>query len=122
VSSSLTVPVRWFVDDVSAALHQLGKTTDEGDEGPRRDAATEAFNLTCGFIDADGLHTDEELWALTGAFGPLLPTQIKFCKAYAKDWPELEPDVDKVAGLVEKRFEQANQTIETMVPGGRGSA
>jgi hypothetical protein len=75
VSSSLTVPVRWFVTDVSTALHEL-QGTDESDEGPRRDAATEAFNLTCGFIDADGLHTDDELWALTAAFGPLLPTQL----------------------------------------------
>ncbi|MEY2447032.1 MAG: hypothetical protein QOH79_508 [Acidimicrobiaceae bacterium] len=74
--SSLTVPVRWFVDDVSAALYELGGTTADTDDGPRRDAATEAFNLTCGFIDADGLHTDDELWALTAAFGPLLPTQL----------------------------------------------
>jgi Cdc6-like AAA superfamily ATPase len=76
VSSSLTVPVRWFVDDVSAALHELSGTTDDNDDGARRDATTEAFNLTCGFIDADGLHTDDELSALTAAFGPLLPTQL----------------------------------------------
>ena len=76
MSASLTVPVRWFVDDVSAALHELAGTAEDKDEGPRRDAATEAFNLTCGFIDADGLHTDDELWALTAAFGPLLPTQL----------------------------------------------
>ena len=76
MSSALTVPVRWFVDDVSAALHQLAHTTDDTDEGPRRDAAAEAFNLTCGFVDADGLHTDDELWALIAAFGPLLPTQL----------------------------------------------
>ncbi|MEY2420790.1 MAG: hypothetical protein QOI95_857 [Acidimicrobiaceae bacterium] len=73
---ALTVPVRWFVDDVSTALHLLAGTTDDNDDAPRRDAATEAFNLTCGFIDADGLHTDDELWALTAAFGPLLPTQL----------------------------------------------
>ena len=75
MSASLTVPVRWFVDDVSAALHELGGASGD-DEGARRDAATEAFNLTSGFIDADGLHTDDELWALTAAFGPLLPTQL----------------------------------------------
>jgi hypothetical protein len=76
VSSSLEVPVRWFVADVSAALHDLRGTTEAEDDGPQRDAATEAFNLTCGFVDADGLHTDDELWALTAAFGPLLPTQL----------------------------------------------
>ena len=76
MSSSLTIPVRWFVDDVSGALHELAHTTPESDEGPGHDAATEAFNLTCGFIDADGLHTDDELWALITAFGPMLPTQL----------------------------------------------
>lgn len=76
MSSSLTIPVRWFVDDVSGALHELAHTTPEADEGPEHDAATEAFNLTCGFIDADGLHTDDELWALITAFGPMLPTQL----------------------------------------------
>lgn len=76
MSSSLTIPVRWFVDDVSAVLHDLAPTTDHTDEGARHDAATEAFNLTCAFIDADGLHTDDELWALITVFGPLLPTQI----------------------------------------------
>jgi Cdc6-like AAA superfamily ATPase len=29
----------------------------------------EAYNLACACIDADGLHTDDELWALTAAFG-----------------------------------------------------
>ena len=76
MSSALTVPVRWFVDDVSAALHELRGTKADDDDTPRTDAATEAFNLTCGFVDADGLHTDDELWALTEAFGPLLPTQL----------------------------------------------
>ena len=76
MSSTLTVPVQWFVDDVSVALHELAHTTADSDEGPRHDAATEAFNLTCGFIDADGLHTDDELWALITAFGPMLPTQL----------------------------------------------
>ena len=71
MSSSLTIPVQWFVDDVSAALRELSQADAVND-----DAATEAFNLTCAFIDADGLHTDDELWALITAFGPLLPTQV----------------------------------------------
>ena len=76
MSAALTVPVQWFVDDVSATLHELAHTADDNDDAARHDAATEAFNLTCGFIDADGLHTDDELWALITAFGPLLPTQL----------------------------------------------
>jgi energy-coupling factor transporter ATP-binding protein EcfA2 len=90
VSTTLTVPVRWFVDDVSAALHELQPTTGDKDEASRRDATTEAFNLTCGFIDADGLHTDDELWALIAAFGPLLPTQLA----------QATPDAIRRAGLV----------------------
>jgi hypothetical protein len=73
LSSSLTIPVRGFVDDVATALQELHG----GDEvDTATDATTEAFNLTCAFIDADGLHTDDELWALIGAFGPLLDTQL----------------------------------------------
>jgi hypothetical protein len=36
------------------------------------DVALEAFNLACGFIDADGLATDDELWALLRTFAPLI--------------------------------------------------
>ena len=35
----------------------------------RSDVVVDAYNLACGFIDADGLHTDDELWALIRAFG-----------------------------------------------------
>lgn len=33
--------------------------------------ALDAFRLTAAFVDADGLHTDDELWALIEVFGPL---------------------------------------------------
>jgi hypothetical protein len=108
LSSALTVPVRWFVDEVSAALHELRGTTDDDDEGPRHDAASEAFNLTCGFIDADGLHTDDELWALTAAFGPLLPTQLSAATP---------ADIRK-AGLVagaHSHIEQPSEMFELLV-------
>jgi hypothetical protein len=36
----------------------------------------DAYNLSCGFIDADGLHTDDELWALIAAFGPRMKTGL----------------------------------------------
>ncbi len=36
------------------------------------DVALEAFNLAAGFIDADGLATDDELWALLRTFAPLV--------------------------------------------------
>jgi Cdc6-like AAA superfamily ATPase len=40
------------------------------------DVVVDAYNLACGFIDADGRHTDDELWALIAAFGPRMPTQL----------------------------------------------
>jgi signal transduction histidine kinase len=43
----------------------------------------------------------------------ILPAQIKFFQGYAKDWPELQPDVDRVATLVQKRMAQANKTLDT---------
>ncbi len=43
----------------------------------------------------------------------ILPTQIKFCRGYAKDWPALQPDIETAAALVEKRLAQANKIMET---------
>ena len=43
----------------------------------------------------------------------ILPTQVKFCQGYAKDWPALKPDIDAVIGLVETRIVQANKVLET---------
>jgi hypothetical protein len=57
-------PVRRFIDDVGRDIIT------------RDDATVEAFNLACAFIDADGLHTDDELSALIATFGPLLGTQL----------------------------------------------
>ena len=34
------------------------------------DVQVEAYNLAAGFIDADGLHTEAELWAFISTFGP----------------------------------------------------
>jgi hypothetical protein len=36
----------------------------------------EAFSLACGFLAADGRQSDDELWALIGAFGPHLDTEL----------------------------------------------
>jgi len=40
------------------------------------DVTLEAYNLTCAFIDADELATDEELWALIATFAPRLDSQL----------------------------------------------
>jgi signal transduction histidine kinase len=43
----------------------------------------------------------------------LVPTQVKFCLAYAKDLPALKGDIENVAALVETRFAEAHEVLET---------
>jgi hypothetical protein len=73
----LREPVDRFVRQLAPAVAAValeieGVTADK----LRRDVVVEAFNLCAGFIDADGLHTDDELWALIGGFAGLLDTQL----------------------------------------------
>jgi hypothetical protein len=72
MSSALTIPVKWFVDDVTSALTEISRDA----EDLRTTVANDAFTLAAGFVDADERLTDDELWALTAAFGPLLETQL----------------------------------------------
>jgi hypothetical protein len=72
MSSALTIPVKWFVDDVTSALTEISRDAKE----LRTTVANDAFTLAAGFVDADERLTDDELWALTAAFGPLLETQL----------------------------------------------
>ena len=62
-----------FIDDVTAAL---GAATVEVPHARpdrfRADVTSEAFNLCVAFIDVDGRHTDNEMWALSSTFGPLM--------------------------------------------------
>jgi Cdc6-like AAA superfamily ATPase len=76
-TNALREPVDRFVQQLApavaaVALEVEGVTADK----LRRDVVLEAFNLCAGFIDADGLHTDDELWALIGGFAGLLDTQL----------------------------------------------
>jgi Cdc6-like AAA superfamily ATPase len=77
VSGSLAEPAARFIDAVAAALEAVsagvpGVRPDRW----RQDAALEAFNLTCGLVAIDGRESDDELWELLGAFGPLLETRL----------------------------------------------
>ncbi len=66
-----------FVDDLAPEVEALGASIESVDTRRlRADVVVEAYNLACAFIDADGLHTDDELWALIGAFGHRLPSDI----------------------------------------------
>ncbi len=70
IDPGLEVAVDAFIDAVSRALIVATASLPDQDRGAlERSTVTEAFHLACGFIDADGLATDDELWALIGAFG-----------------------------------------------------
>jgi hypothetical protein len=75
--AGLEAAVEAFVDDIGPAVEQLAATVEGVDASRlRSDVVVEGYNLACGFIDADGLHTDAELWALVTTFGPRMPTVI----------------------------------------------
>jgi hypothetical protein len=74
---ALEEAVAGFVDGVAPLVESLAATVEGIDRARlRNDVELEAFNLTCAFIDADGLHTDDELWALIGTFGSRLPSEL----------------------------------------------
>ena len=74
---SLAPEVERFVEPVASALSALSVQAGPGrrDTG-LEDATIEAFNLSCAVADADGRHTDAELWELLATFGPRFPTQL----------------------------------------------
>jgi hypothetical protein len=74
MSDTLGGAVDAFVDDVAAEVRALAATVSHIDVSRlASDVIVEAYNLACGFIDADGLHTDDELRSLIVAFGSRLP-------------------------------------------------
>ena len=78
---SLTEPlaavVRRFLDEVTPVVEALaGQVPALRADRLAGDVALDAFELTAAFVDADGLHTDNELWALIEVFGPLLESQL----------------------------------------------
>lgn len=69
VQSPITRPVEEFIADLTPVLLNLASATGLArNDKLRNDVAIEAFNLTAGFIDADGVHTDQELWAFVAVF------------------------------------------------------
>ena len=77
-SQVLTSTVEGFVGPIASVVHDLAVrsgrplSVDRADD----DVTLEAFNLCCAMVDADGRHTDDELWALLATFGPRFPTQL----------------------------------------------
>ena len=77
-SQVLTPTVEAFVAPVAEAVHTLALVAGRAStiDGAIDDVTIEAFNLCCAIVDADGRHTDDELWALLATFGPRFPTQL----------------------------------------------
>jgi Cdc6-like AAA superfamily ATPase len=78
-ASALTAPVEQFVTELGPILERVAaeaRMQPGSDQPAAHDVLLEAYNLACAFIDADGLHTDEELWALIETFGPRFDTQL----------------------------------------------
>ena len=70
MDSPLTRPIEAFIGELAQVLVSLvpEHTGLARNDKLRNDIALEAFNLTAAFIDADGVHTDDELWALVAVF------------------------------------------------------
>ncbi|MBV8692150.1 MAG: AAA family ATPase [Actinobacteria bacterium] len=71
---ALTAPVDEFVADLTAAAQSVS------DKVREQDVAIDAYNLVAAFIDADGRHTDDELWAFIAAFAPRFDTTLQNAK------------------------------------------
>ena len=70
-------PVGRFIDALQPELARIGRSVAQVDEAKlARDVELEAFNLAAAFIDADGLHTDEELRAFHAVFAPRFDSLI----------------------------------------------
>ena len=70
-------PVSRFIDALQPELARIGRSVGRGDEAKlARDVELEAFNLAAAFIDADGLHTDEELRVFHAVFAPRFDSLI----------------------------------------------
>lgn len=91
-SQVLTPTVEAFVKPVALMVHDLATRAGRPSTLDRAtdDVNLEAFNLCCAIVDADGRHTDDELWALLGTFGPRFPTQLRLAS----------PDDIRRAGLL----------------------
>jgi len=99
VSESLLEPTRRFIDGVTASLEAVGAGVQDVRSGRwRQDAALEAFNLVCGLVSIDRRVSDDELWEVLAAFGPLLETRLAGAT----------PDALRESGLVDAQRDFAS--------------
>jgi len=76
-SKALNGAVSGFVDDLTRSMIEVYAPLGTVDEATARgDVALEASKLTAAFIDCDGRHSDDQLWAYIATFAPLLDTGL----------------------------------------------
>lgn len=69
IDEGLQQAVAQFVDEISLVVDVIANDVRDVDRSKLRDdVVLEAFNLSAACIDADGLHTDDELWAFIRTF------------------------------------------------------
>jgi hypothetical protein len=79
MDDTLSGPVDRFIDLLGPELVRISEeVAPAAAKHGEDDVAIEAFNMVCAFVDADGLHTDEELWALLTTFGPRFQSLLAF--------------------------------------------
>jgi len=106
---SLGAAVERFIDELTPAVQSLGRDVPSiRADALAGDVVLEAFDLTAAMIDADGLHTDNELYALIAIFGGRLPTQLG----------RATPGDIRAAGLLSGKrrwIERASPLLETLL-------
>ena len=111
-SQVLTPTVEAFVAPIAQAVHTLALATGRPStiDQATDDATVEAFNLCCAIVDADGRHTDDELWAMLATFGPRFPTQLGMAS----------PDDVRRSGLLagKKQWLDAPSPLFDLIDGG----
>jgi hypothetical protein len=108
-SAALDEAVSAFVADLVPEVEALASSVSGIDSSRLRSyVVVDAYNLSCGFIDADGLHTDDELWGLIGAFGPRMKTGL------ARATPRALRDAGLVAGS-RSYIEQPSTLLDILV-------
>ncbi|MDP9070318.1 MAG: AAA family ATPase [Actinomycetota bacterium] len=77
--SALAAPVERFIDDLTPVLARIAEEAQAAQKDRAAgDVALEAYNMAAAFIDVDGLHTDEELWAFVTTFAPRFDTMLGY--------------------------------------------
>ena len=70
--------VRQFLEDLTPVLEGIADEARMRSSRAGADIALEASNIAAAFIDTDGLHTDEEVWAYLTTFAPHFDTLLQF--------------------------------------------